>query len=75
MNILKRQRTKGTYAQMKDSPNCTATINKRKDVKKKRLYESSFDKKVSNLKLLTKMDQFLFWLYLIVVYTGHQLYI
>ena len=54
MNMLKRQRSKKTYAQMKGSPKYTATINKMKDVKRRRLYESSFDRKVSNFKLLIK---------------------
>ena len=43
---------------MKGSPNYTATINKRKDVKRRRLYESSFDRKVSNFKLLIKNGPF-----------------
>ena len=46
MNMLKRQQSKRTYAQMKVSPKYTATINKRKDVKRRRLYESFFDRKV-----------------------------
>ena len=54
MNMLKRKRSKRTYAQMKGSPKYTATINKRKDVKRRRLYESSFNRKVSNFKLLIK---------------------
>ena len=54
MNMLKRQRSKKTYAQMKGSPKYTATINKMKDVKRRRLYESSFNRKVSNFKLLIK---------------------
>ena len=41
MNMLKRGRSKRTYAKMKGSPKYTDTINKRKDVKRKRLYESS----------------------------------
>ena len=61
---------------MKGSPKPTAMINKRKDVKKRRLYESSFDRKCSNFKLLIKkVDHFLFALYVIVVYTGHQLFV
>ena len=52
MNMLKRQRSKRTYAQMKGSPKYMATINK--EIKRRRLYESSFDRKVSNLKLLIK---------------------
>ena len=39
---------------MKGSRKYTATINERKDVKRRRLYESSFDRKVSNFKLLIK---------------------
>ena len=58
MTILKRQRSRKTYALMKGSPKYTATINKRKDVKKRRLYESSFDKKVSNFKLMIKSGPF-----------------
>ena len=58
MNMLKRQRSKRTYAQMKGSPKYTATINKRKDIKRRRLYESSFDRKVSNFKLLIKNGPF-----------------
>ena len=58
MSMLKRQRIKRTYAQMKGLPRCTATINKSKDVKKRRLYESSFDRKVSNFKLLIKNRPF-----------------
>ena len=54
MNMLKRQRSKRTYAQMKGSPKYTATINKRKDIKRRRLYKSSFDRKVSSFKLLKK---------------------
>ena len=41
---------------MKSSPKYRATINKRKDVKRKRLNKSSFDRTVSNFKLLIKMD-------------------
>ena len=52
MNMLKRRRSKRTYAQMKGSPKYKVVINKRKDVKRRRLYESSFDRKVSNFKLL-----------------------
>ena len=58
MNMLKRQRSKGTYAQMKGSPKYTATINDRKDVKRRRLHKSSFDGKVSNFKLLKKNGPF-----------------
>ena len=36
MNMLKRQRSKRTYAQMKGSPKYTATMNKRKDIKRKK---------------------------------------
>ena len=54
MNVLKRQPSKKTYAQMKCSPKYTATINKRKDVKRKRLYESSCDRRVSNVKIPIK---------------------
>ena len=54
MNMLKRQQSKRTYAQLKGSPKYMATINKRKDIKRRRLFESSFDRKVSNLKLLIK---------------------
>ena len=43
---------------MKGSLKYTATINKRKDVKRRRLYESSFDRKVSNFKLLMKNGPF-----------------
>ena len=45
---------------MKSSPIYTATINinKRKEVKRRKLYESSFDRKVSNFKLLTKNGPF-----------------
>ena len=39
MNMLKRQQIKRTYAQMKGSPKYTATNNKRKNVKRRRLYE------------------------------------
>ena len=74
MNMLKRQRSKRSYAQMKGSPKYTATINKRKNVKRRRLYESSFDRKVSNCKLLIKNRPF-FVLYVIVVYTGHRLFV
>ena len=56
MNMLKRQQSKRTYALMKGSPKYTATINKRKEVK--RLYKSSFDRQVSNLKLLIKNGPF-----------------
>ena len=58
MIILKRQRSRRTYALMKGSPKYTATINKRKDVKRRRLYESSFDKNVSNFKLMIKRGSF-----------------
>ena len=58
MNMMKRQRSKRTYAQMKGSPKYAATINKRKEVKRRRLFESSFDRKVSNFKLLVKNGQF-----------------
>ena len=58
MNMLKRQQSKRTYAQMKGSPKYKATIKKRKDVKRRSLYESSFDRKVSNFKLLIKIDPF-----------------
>ena len=75
MNMLKRQQSKRTYAQMKGSPKYMATINKRKDVKRRRLYELSFDRKVSNFKLLIEMDHFLFVLYVIVVCTEHQLFV
>ena len=54
INILQRQRSKRTYAQMKGSPKYTAMINKRKDIKRRRLYESSFGRKVANFKLLIK---------------------
>ena len=54
MNMLKRQRSKRTYAQMKGSSKYTAMINNRKDVKRRRLNESSFDRKVANFKLLIK---------------------
>ena len=57
------------------SPKYTATINKRKDVERRRLYELSFNRKVSNFKLLIKYGPFLFGLYVIVVYTGHQLFV
>ena len=56
-------------------PKYMATINKRKDVKRRRLYESSFDRKVSNFKLLIEMDHFLFVLYVIVVSTEHPLFV
>ena len=58
MNMLKRQQSKRTYAQMKVSPKYTATINKRKDVKRRRLYESSFYRKVSNFKVPIKNGPF-----------------
>ena len=58
MNMLKGKRSKRTFVQMKGSPKYTATINKRKDVKRRRLYESSFDRKVSNFKLLIKNGPF-----------------
>ena len=58
MNMLRRQQSKKGYAQMKGSPKYMATINKRRDVKRKRLYESSFDRKVSNFKLLIKNGAF-----------------
>ena len=58
MNMLKRQRSKRAYAQMKGSPKYTATTNKRKDVKRRRLYKSSFDRKVSSFKLLKKWTIF-----------------
>ena len=58
MNMLKRRRSKRTYAQMKGSPKYKAMINKRKDVKRRRLYESPFDRKVSNFKLLIKNGPF-----------------
>ena len=54
MNILKGKRSKRTFAQTKGSPKYTATISKRKDVKRRRLYESPFDRKFSNLKQLIK---------------------
>ena len=60
---------------MKGSRKYTATINERKDVKRRRLYESSFDRKVSNFKLLIQNGPFLFALYVLVVYTGHQLFV
>ena len=43
---------------MKGSPKYTATINKRKEVRRRRLYGSSFDRKVSNFKLLIKNGPF-----------------
>ena len=43
---------------MKGSPKYTTMINKMKDVKRRRLYESSFDRKVSNFKLLIKNGPF-----------------
>ena len=52
MNMLKRQRSKRTFTQMKGSPKYTATFNNRKDVKRRSLYESSFDGKISNFKPL-----------------------
>ena len=58
MNMLERQRGKRTYAQMKGSPKYMAAINKRKEVKRRRLYESSFDRKVSNFRLLIKNGPF-----------------
>ena len=58
MNMLKEQRSKRTYAQMKGSPKYTAAINKRKDSKRRRLYESSFDRKSSNFKLRIKNEPF-----------------
>ena len=58
MNMVKRQRSKRTYAKMKVLPKYTATINKRKDIKRRRLYESSFDRKVSNFKILIKNGTF-----------------
>ena len=60
---------------MKGSQRYTTTINERKDVKRRRLYESSFDRKVSNFKLLIQNEPFLFALYVLVVYTGHQLFV
>ena len=54
----KDSKVKKTYAQMKVSPTYTATINKRKNVKRRRLYESSFDRKVSNFKLLVTNELF-----------------
>ena len=58
MNMLKRQRSKSTYAQMKGSRKYTATINKRKDIKRRKLYESSFDRNVSNFKIPIKNGPF-----------------
>ena len=60
---------------MKGSRKYTATTNERKDVKRSRLYESSFDRKVSNFKLLIQNGPFLFALYVLIVYTGHQLFV
>ena len=60
---------------MKGSRKYTATTNERKDVKRSRLYESSFDRKVSNFKLLIQNGPFLFALYVLVAYTGHQLFV
>ena len=58
LNMLKRQWSKRTHAQTKGSPKQTATINKRNGVKRRTLYESSFDRKVSNFKLLIKNGPF-----------------
>ena len=44
---------------MEGSSKYTATINKRKDIKIRGLYESSFDRKVSNFKLQVKNGPFL----------------
>ena len=52
MNMLKRERSRRTYAQMKSSAKYTATVNNRKDIKIRTLYESSLDRKVSNFKLM-----------------------
>ena len=41
---------------MKGSTKYTATINKRKDFKRRRLYETSFDRKVSIFKLWIKNE-------------------
>ena len=43
---------------MKGSSKYTATINKRKDVKRTRLYEPSFHRKFSNFKLPVKNGPF-----------------
>ena len=56
--MLKRQRSKRTYAQMKGSSKYTVMINKREDVKRRRLNESSFHRKVSNFKLRIKNGPF-----------------
>ena len=58
MNMLKRQRGRRTYAQMKSSSKYTATVNNRKDIKIRRLCESSPDRKVSNFKLMIKNGSF-----------------
>ena len=69
--MLKRQRSKRTYAQMNSSTEYTATINKIKDVK-----EEDCNRKVPNFKLLIINGPiFFFALYVIVVYTGHQLFV
>ena len=48
-----------------------ATINKRKDVKRRRLYESSFDRKVSNFKLLIN---FIYYHFIFCVICNRFLY-